>query len=241
MPSPLLVPASLLNLLVLGVALVASRRQLAALVPRGRRERDALLLVLALALLVRVANPFRPLPWMAEGFYADQTEGMLIYRLNGICSTGEMVESRRPFSLFLPLGERGMCRQFAVFYPSGYPFMLAIASSLLGFGTAVPRVLGVLGGTLTVALTYLLARALTRDDRVALTAALVLALLPMHVRFGVKMLSEVFSVLVEVLAVLAAVVHVRSQRSTLGWLVASALAFHITVRRENPIAAIPIL
>ncbi len=241
MPSPLLVPAALLNLLVLVVALVASRRQFAVLLPRGYRERDALLLVLILAFAVRAANPFHPIPWMSEGFFTDQAEGMLIYRLNGFCSTGEMIEGRLPFSLFLPLDERSICQQYAVFYPSGYPFVLAIFSSLLGIGTTVPRVLGVLGGTLTVALTYLLARALSRDDRVALSAALVLALLPMHVRFSVKALSEVSSVLLEVLAVLAAVVHVRSQRPALGWLAASALGFHIAVRRENPVAALPVL
>ena len=178
---------------------------------------------------------------MAEGFYGDQAEGIVVYRLNGICSLGKIVENRLPFSLFLPMGERDVCRQFAVFYPSGYPFMLAIVSSLLGFGGAAPWMRGVLGGTLTVALTYFLARVLSRDYRVALTAALVLALLPMHVRFGVKMLSEVSSVLVEVLAVLAAVVHVRSQRPALGWLAASSLVLHITVRRENPLAVVPIM
>jgi hypothetical protein len=225
MPSPLALTFALANLLVLAVALAASRRELADRFPRSGRKRRALLLILLLAFGVRSLNPYRPVPRMDDTFFRDQAEGLVHHHLNVICALGEM----------------GDCQRFGGFKSIGYPLILSLAYVLLGFSDVAARLIGVVGGTATVACVYLLMRQLDRDHDEALVAALVLALLPMHVRFASVTLAEVPSVLTECLAVLAAVVHVRTGRSALGWLAASSLALHVTVRVENPLAIVPML
>ena len=239
MPSPLALPFALANLLLLAGAMAASRRELRSALPGGGGERRALLLLLFLAFAVRAGNPYHPVPGMEEGFYLDQADGLVHHRLNAICSTGNM-GSRLTFNLYYPLGERGECQQFATYYPVGYPLVLSLASVLLGFSGMAARAVGVLCGTATVACTYMLAYLLTRDRRSALVAGLVLALLPMHVRFGAKGLSEVLSILTEVLAVLAAVLHFRTGRRAPAWLAAASFALHITIKNENLLALVPL-
>lgn len=239
MPSPLVLPFALANLLLLAGALAASRRELRSALPGGGGERRALFLLLILAFAVRAGNPYHPVPGMEEGFFLDQADGLVHHQLNAICSTGSMGQ-RLLFDLYYPLGERGVCQQFATYFPVGYPMVLSLASVLLGFSTVAARAVGVLGGTATVACVYMLAYLLTKDRRSALVAGLVLALLPMHVRFGAKGLSEVLSILTEVLAVLAAVLHLRTGRRAPAWLAAASLALHITIKNENLLALVPL-
>ena len=68
-----------------------------------------------------------------------------------------------------------------------------------------------------------------------------LALLPMHLRYGVTTRLIMLSVLTECLAVLGAALHVRTGRASAGWLAAASLAFHVTVRKENPLVLVPLL
>jgi hypothetical protein len=63
----------------------------------------------------------------------------------------------------------------------------------------------------------------------------------MHLRYGVTTRLVVLSVLTECLAVLGAALHVRTGRSSAGWLAAASLAFHVTVRKENPLALVPLM
>ena len=224
MPSPLALPAALLNLLFAAVALIASRRQLAAALPRAPGGRRALLLVLVLAFGVRAVSPYEPLMWNDEWFYHDQAESLMVDRLNTFCT----------------FGEPSTCRSPAMFYPIGYPLALSLAMSMTGSVGMAARLVGVLAGTATVAVAYLLARLLVRDDRAALTAALVIALLPMHVRYAVEVRPEILGVFAEGLAVLAAVVHVRSRRDAPGWLAALSFAFAAMVRREALLVLVPV-
>ncbi|MDP7493632.1 MAG: glycosyltransferase family 39 protein [Candidatus Undinarchaeales archaeon] len=224
MPSPLALSAALLNLLFAAVALIASRRQFAAAIPRAPGGRHALLLMLVLAFGVRAFSPYEPLMWNDEWFYHDQAESLMVDRLNTFCT----------------FGEPSTCRSPAMFYPIGYPLVLSLGMSLTGSAGTAARLVGVLAGTATVAVTYLLARLLIRDDRAALTAALVIALLPMHVRYAVEVRSDVLGAFAECLAVLAAVMHVRSRRDASGWLAALSFAFAATVRREALLVLVPI-
>ncbi len=224
MPSPLALPAALLNLLLAAVALIASRRQLAAALPGYPSGRRILLLVLILAFGVRVANPYEPLMWNDEWFYHDQAESLMIDRLNTFCT----------------FGEPGACRDTAMFYPIGYPLVLSLGMAVTGSADTAARLLGVLAGTATVAVAYLLARLLLRDECAALTAALIIALLPMHVRYAVEVRPDVLGALAEGLAVLAAVLHVRSGRDAPGWLAALSFAFAAMVRREALLVLVPV-
>jgi len=224
MPSPLALPAALLNLLLAVVALTASRRQLAAVLPRSPGGRRTLILVLVLAFGVRAASPYEPLMWNDEWFYHDQAESLMVDRLNTFCT----------------FGEPGACQRSAMFYPIGYPLVLSLGMAGTGSALLAARLLGTLAGTATVAVVYLLARLLVRDERAALIAALVIALLPMHVRYAVEVRPDVLGALAEGVAVLAAVVHVRSGRDAPEWLAAMSLAFAAMVRREALLVLVPV-
>lgn len=225
MPSTLALPFALVNLLLIAGALVASRRELSGLLPRSRDERRALLAVFILALVLRAANPYRDVLWLDEWYILGQADGLVHHHINAFCIQGRM----------------GDCQRFSSNEGIGYPLLLSLASSLLGYSNLAVRVVGVLSGTITVVLVYLIVRLLARDHRSALLAALVLALLPMHVRYGVTLRLTVTSVLTECLAVLGAALHVRTGRTSAGWLAAASLAFHMTVRKENPVAIVPML
>jgi len=216
---------ALANLLLIAGALVASRREFWKLIPRAPRERRALLLVLLIAFSVRVLNPYRPMPFEDEWLYIDQSHALVHHRLNVFCTYGDMDD----------------CGRFGVFYPIGYPVVLSLASSIFGFTDVAARAVGIMCGIATVLVTYLLARLLVRNERTALVASLVIALLPMHVRYAMATSSEMVSLLTEALAVLGALLHVRTGRPANAWLAAASLAFHVTVRRENPLAIVPVL
>jgi len=225
MPSPLALPFALVNLLVIAGALVASRRELSAYLPNTVSGRRALLTVLFLGLVLRAVNPYHHLLWLDEWYPVGQAEGLVHHRLNAFCVRGRM----------------GDCQQFATFDGIGYPLVLGLTSSILGFTELAARTVGVLGGTLTIALVYLLVRILFRDHQSALWAALILALLPMHLRYGATTRLVVLSVLTECLTVLGAALHVRTGRSSAAWLTAASLAFHMTVRKENPLVLVPLM
>ncbi len=223
MPSPLALPVALANLLLIAVALAASRREMSRAIPSSRSMRRELLLVLLLAFAVRVINPYQPLNWNDEWYYQDQSLNLAVNRLNVFCIFGQLDD----------------CQRFAMFYPVGYPVMLSLSSMLFGFTRAATLALGTMAGTLSVGIVYLIARLLSGDHRTALYAAIVAALIPMHVRYSMVSHPEVVSVLFEGLAVLGALLHARTGRAAPGWLGAISLAFAVTVRREAPLALIP--
>ncbi len=225
MPVSLALPVGIANLLLITGALVASRRELWAFVPRSRNGRSALFLVLLIAFSVRVLNPYRPILIDDELFYHEQSTVLAQHHINAFCT----------------LGMSGDCQRFDTFFPIGYPLILSLTSTLFGFSDLAARVVGVVGGVLTVGCVYLLVTLVGRDRRVALVAALVIALLPMHVRYAVTTRSEVSSILLETLAVLAAIVHVRTRRAALGWLSAACTAFLLTMRVESVLIIVPLI
>lgn len=223
MPSPLALPVALANLLLIAGALAASRREVARVLPSCRFMRRELLLVLILAFAVRAVNPYRPLNWNDEWFYQDQSLNLAVNRLNVFCIFGQLED----------------CQRFAMFNPIGYPVMLSLASTFLGHSGVAILAVGIVAGTLSVGITYLIARLLSREHRTALFAAIVVALIPMHVRYAMVSSPMVVTVLFEGMAVLGALLHARTGRTAPGWLGIMSLAFAVTVRREAPLALIP--
>jgi len=161
---------------------------------------------------------------MDDTFFRLQAAGLVHHRLNVLCS----------------LGELGDCQRFSAFKSIGYPVLLALMSSATGFTDQATVLLGTMAGLATVSCVYLIMRMLDRSHIEGLGAALVLALLPMHVRYATVTMSEVLSVLTECLAVSGALLHVRTGRRSGAWLAAAAFALHVTFRVENPLALVPL-
>lgn len=90
------------------------------------------------------------------------------------------------------LGEEDFLRDFAVFraHPLLLQSLLSFAFAAFGIHDVVARTIPVLFGTLSILVTYLLARELF-DKRVALVSSLVLALLPFHIVFSRQVLLDV--------------------------------------------------
>ena len=90
------------------------------------------------------------------------------------------------------LGNEDFLKDFAVFraHPLFFQSLLSIAFALFGIHDIVARTIPVIFGTLTIYVTYLLAKELF-DRKVGLVSSLVLALLPFHIVFSRQVLLDV--------------------------------------------------
>ena len=87
------------------------------------------------------------------------------------------------------------------FRPPGYPLFLAGAYALFGPILAVPRLLDPFLGAALVAVTWAVARSLFKNSRVALLAAVAVALHPVLVYLSGRILSEPLAILLAMLVV----------------------------------------
>jgi len=131
-----------------------------------RRENVSLVIIVALGLFLRSWD----LGW--NGFNGD-----------------ESIYSGQAASL---LGEQDFLKDFAVFraHPLLLQSLLSVAFALFGIHDTVARMVPVIFGTLSIFVTYLLAKELF-DRKVALVSSLVLALLPFHIVFSRQVLLDV--------------------------------------------------
>jgi 4-amino-4-deoxy-L-arabinose transferase-like glycosyltransferase len=90
------------------------------------------------------------------------------------------------------LGEENFLKQFGVFraHPLLLQSLVSMAFALFGIHDTVARMVPVIFGTLTVFVTYLVAKELF-DRQVGLISCLVLALLPFHIVFSRQVLLDV--------------------------------------------------
>lgn len=131
-----------------------------------RRENISLIVIIALGFFLRCWD----LGW--NGFNGD-----------------ESIYSGQAASL---LGEEDYLKDFAVFraHPLLLQSLLSVGFALFGIHDTVARMIPVIFGTLTIFMTYLLARELF-DRKVGLVSSLVLALLPFHIVFSRQVLLDV--------------------------------------------------
>jgi 4-amino-4-deoxy-L-arabinose transferase-like glycosyltransferase len=131
-----------------------------------KKENFPLFVIIALAFLLRFWN----LGW--NGFNGD-----------------ESIYSGQAASL---LGEEDFLKDFAVFraHPLLLQSLVSVAFALFGVHDTVARYVPVVFGTLTVFVTYLLAKELF-NRKVGLVSSLVLALLPFHIVFSRQVLLDV--------------------------------------------------
>ena len=90
------------------------------------------------------------------------------------------------------LGEKDFLKDFAVFraHPLLLQSLLSVAFALFGIHDTVARIIPVIFGTLSIFVTYLLAKELF-DRKVGLVSSLILALLPFHIVFSRQVLLDV--------------------------------------------------
>lgn len=90
------------------------------------------------------------------------------------------------------LGEKDYIKHFAVFraHPLLLQAMVSISFALFGVHDMVARIVPVIFGTLTVFVTYLVAKELF-DRKIGLISCLILALLPFHIVFSRQVLVDV--------------------------------------------------
>lgn len=131
-----------------------------------RRENIPLIIIIALGFFLRSWD----LGW--NGFNGD-----------------ESIYSGQAASL---LGEKDFLKDFAVFraHPLLLQSLLSVAFALFGIHDTVARTVPVIFGTLSIFVTYLLAKELF-DRKVGLASSLVLALLPFHIVFSRQVLLDV--------------------------------------------------
>lgn len=197
-----------------------ARRPVAAL----RRTPGALWIVLGLALAARVAVV---LATPAHEPFGDPADYDRIARFL------EAFGTYPPSTFADPTGP-------AALRPPGYPYLLAGIYELVGVRWDVARLVGALLGTTAVALLWGVVRRLW-DDRVALWAAGVAAVLPSLVWLGGGLTAEALFVPLLLAAVWAAVRHRDAPRT--GWVAAAGVLLGLAVltRTNGAIAVLPLL
>lgn len=90
------------------------------------------------------------------------------------------------------LGKQEFLKDFAVFraHPILLQSLVSIVFALFGIHDTVARLVPIIFGTLTVFVTYLVAKALF-DNKIGLVSSLVLALLPFHIVFSRQVLVDI--------------------------------------------------
>jgi len=126
--------------------------------------------------------------------------------------------------------------------PAGV-FLYALASALLGASTGAVFAATIVAASLTPPALAWALRVLGVERRVALLAALLLALAPLHVKHSASASLEVLSLLLVLLAVGTFVELLRAPRTTSSLAFAASLFFALTVRVENwaLLAMLPLL
>lgn len=128
-----------------------------------------LLGIIAIAFLLRV--------WNIGGVPAspDWDEAALGYNAYSILHTG-----KDEYGKFLPV----VLRSFDDYKPALYTYLIIPLLPLLDLSVVAVRLPSVLLGTVTVFLTYILARILLKKDSLALLSAFLLAISPWHIQFS---------------------------------------------------------
>lgn len=219
-------------LLLLPALAVAARRELATLIPRrSKRELGALLLVLAVALALRVhpmADPFRHRVYFDEWEYLESARSVLLHQRASICTWGEPASCRMHAQ---PSGAK-----------IGYAVLLAGAFSLFGTSDAVAMTLTLVLSLASVALAWLLAAILAPGSRTApLAAAVILATLPLHIRYASSAATDPVSLFFGGLAVLATIAASRCSTKRCIHLAAIALVVAVSIRYENILLLFPVM
>ena len=212
--------------------MVVCRRELRALIPHpSRRELGALAIVLLIAFAIRVhpyADPFRHRVYFDEWEYLESARSVLLQHRAFICNwngPGGCLVPARPCSNKV-----------------GYSVLLAGAFSLFGTSDSVAMMLTLVLSLASVALAWLLAAIIAPESRTApLAAAVILATLPLHVRYASSAATDSVSLFFGGLTVLVAIAAGRCSAKRCLYLVATALIVAVSIRYENILLILPVM
>ncbi len=216
-----------LLLLLLVPLLVPTLHIVARRIGRTRdRNRKIVLAATVVALILRLSiDPFRPMVFFDEWQYSEVAKFLLLDHRGAICAQGSAAQC----ILRWPMSDS-----------AGYPMLVAMATGAIGpFGGGewVSLALSVL----TVPLLFVVGLYVLRDEDAAAASAVLLSLLPLHVRYATTRSSDVTSLffVALVFALLGAYRVTRSRRAF--WAGVLALTYAGTVRPENLLLLAPVL
>lgn len=115
----------------------------------------------------------------------------------------------------------------------GYHFLLSLMFKLFGTGDFVAYNFNVVLGTLSVVVIFLLTFLLTEKKSVALLAALLLSVLPIHLKYSGNSSPEMLSSLFMMLTVLASLIWMKNYSSRAIFLFLASFFYLLFIRPEN--------
>ncbi len=182
--------------------------------------------IFLLAVFLRTAvAPQTHRVYFDEDIYLDIGKEILVNGKAALCNYGEP------------------CKEYAFMkWPNGYPFLLAISYVFFGISEGTGFGVVLLLGSLSVFLVFLLAYNLSKNEKVALLAALILALVPVHIMWSATAASEPVLVFFSLLAILFFSLAVNANSLRLYALAAVTLAYSMQIKTEGvmllPVAAL---
>jgi hypothetical protein len=131
-------------------------------------------------------------------------------------------------------GVGAVCNEYDLMkWPNGYPFLLSVTFMFTGIVEAAAFNLTVILGTTTVALSFIAAYYLTKNERTALFAALLLALLPLHVMWSGTTAAEPIMAFFGMLAACCFLYSFEEQDLKSKLLAFSVLAYAVQIKSEG--------
>ena len=196
----------------------------------SRKSWLILFAIFLLALLLRVfMSGFQHLVLWDEFLHLNTAESLITTHRLGVCIFGA---PSQPCELLIHSQ-----------YPGGYPVLLALMFSVFGISEAGALVFSVCLSALSAVLIFLLAYVMFRSERIALSSALLLSLVPVLIIFSSTTTPNATSLFFILLSMFFSVVFMRKRSFSLLALSCASLVFTSYIRHENTIllfSAIPL-
>jgi 4-amino-4-deoxy-L-arabinose transferase-like glycosyltransferase len=130
-------------------------------------------------------------------------------------------------------GDASGCRECIIMkWPVGHPFVIAVAFFFFGISEAVGYNLVILLGSLTTVVVFLLGYLLFKRDRAALYAALLFALVPVHIMWSASTASEPTLVFFTALAVFFILAAFAVENWKMDLLAFAAFAYAVQIKSD---------
>lgn len=184
-----------------------------------------LLIILLIGLFIRVYAPHTHRVYFDEDIYLDIGKEILVNGKGSLCNYGTVSE----------------CYEYDLMkWPNGYPMAIAISYFFFGIGENTAFGLVTLLGTLSIFLIFLIAYMFSEKEKVALFAALLFALIPVHIMWSATAASEPVFVFFTLLAFFSFIFASKTNDWKAYALAGFSLVYALQIRTEGVIL-IPIM
>jgi len=189
-------PLALLATWVLFVSLLALQRKrlFAMLASIKKRAWLQLLLIFLLALTLRELSPHTHRVYFDEDIYLDMAKQISLNLSSCLCDYGNATSCFR-------------CEMMK--WPAGHPFVFAVMFKLFGVSETLAFHFASLLGALSCVIIFLLAYLLSGNEKLSLYAALILALIPIHILWSSTVAAEPTLLFFTILAACFILLHRR--------------------------------